>query len=200
MKPPGPAMADIKMPPLLGRRFDVDFARARPAVTPLAWAMLALGGLLLAAAVADFVPHWQRHERLQREQQALRERLERMPGAPRAAAAHSAADTLGQLQARGLLDQLDRPWAALFDRLEAIQAPDVHVVQFGVDPGFHAVQMIAEASTLEHVLQYSQQLAAQAPVRAVRLTRHEWRAAPVGRIVVANLTAELAAPGPKAAP
>jgi hypothetical protein len=177
------------VPELLGRRFQVDFAQARPPVAPLAWILLAVGTITLAAALAGFAPRWIEHERLARERSQLQARLDRVPGVARPSA--RAPDAIGLVQARGVLDQLDRPWPALLDQFESIDAPDVHLVQFVVDARFQTVQLLAEAAQLEQVLRYSKQLAGRGPVRSVRLTHHEWRAAPGGRIVVADLSANL---------
>ena len=174
--------------PLLGRRFQVDFVQARPAVAPVARLLLAAGVLALAGAVADLAPRWVQRQQLNRQKEQLQSRLERQLGVARPAAR---AEVIGLAQARGVLDELDRPWPALFDQLEATRVPGVHLVQLGVDSRFQTAQVLAEASNLEELLQYSQRLAGSGPVQSVRLTHHEWHDAPVGRIVVANLTAEL---------
>jgi hypothetical protein len=182
-------MRTLTIPPLLGRRFQVDFAQARPPVAPLAWILLAIGAIAVSGALLDFAPRWIEHERLARERSDLQARLDRVPGVARSSA--RAPDAIGLAQARGVLDELDRPWPALLDQFESIDAPDVHLVQLGVDSRFQTVQLLAEASRLEQVLQYSKQLAGKGPVRSVRLTHHEWRAAPGGRIVLADLSATL---------
>jgi len=175
--------------PLLGRRFQLDFIQARPPVPPLAWGLLAGGVLSLAAALADFAPRLVLREQLGARQTELRARLDHLPTGARSSG--DAADVAGFTQARSVLDELDRPWAALFDQLEATRASDVHLIQLGVDPRFQTMQVLAEASSLERVLQYSKKLAGTGPVQSVRLTHHEWRNVPVGKVVVANLTADL---------
>ena len=178
----------MKILPLLGRRFQVDFIQARPPVAPLAWGCLAAGVLSLAAALADLAPRLALREQLAVRQAELRARLDRLPASVRSTAG---ADVIGLTQARSVLDELDRPWEALFDQLEAARAPEVHLVQLGVDLPFQTVQVVAEAPSLERLLQYSQTLAGNGPVQSVRLTHHEWRNVSVGRVVVASLTAEL---------
>lgn len=180
----------MKIPSPLGRRFQVDFVQARAPTAPMAWALVALGALALAAALADLAPRWSQRADLRQQIAQLQARLDRVPGVARATT--RAPDSIGLAQAQGVLEQLDRPWPELFDQFESIRAPGVHLVQFGVDPRFQTVQVLAEASTLEQVLQYSRELPGRGPVRAVHLTHHEWRSAPVGRIVVASLTVDLA--------
>lgn len=174
---------------LLGRRFQLDFVQPRAAVPPLSWLLLGAGILALAAALADFVPRWLEHARLVHEIEALQARLDRVPGMARTGS--RASDAEGLAQARGVLGELDRPWPALFDQFEDAASQDVHLVQLTVDSRFRTMQLMAEASTLERVLQYSQRLPGKGPVRAVRLTHHEWRNTPSGRIVVADLTVDL---------
>jgi hypothetical protein len=176
---------------LLGRRFRIDFSQTRPSFPLLAWFLLGAGAVSMLAAVADFAPRWSLHRQLAREEAALQARLELLPGA--ASSAAHAADPIGLTQARVVLDQLQRPWALLFDQFESVRSRDVHLVQFGVDSSFQTVQVLAEAPKLEQVLQYSRQLDGAGPVRAMRLTHHEWRDSPSGRIVVASLTANLRA-------
>ena len=187
-------LGSVRIASLLGRRFEIDFVQARPPIAPLGWLLLGFGLLALMAALADFAPRWLEHERLLREVEELHLRLDRLPGVARPVSRGS--DSTGLAQATGLLGELDHPWPALFDQFESVAVPDVHLVQMAVDSRFQTVQMVAEASTLERVLQYSQQLPGKGPVRAVRLTRHEWRNAPSGRIVVADLTADLVAGTP----
>ncbi|MBV8209860.1 MAG: hypothetical protein JO133_07330 [Burkholderiaceae bacterium] len=174
---------------LLGRRFQIDFASTRQPVPTLAWLLL-LFGLSAAAAVGiDIAPRWQMRERLlsqhaDLERRALQTGLARMP-----AHAVSPAD---QAEVHMVLAELQRPWQALFQQFESANVPKVYLVQWSVDSGFRDVQLLAEAAQLDDVLLYSKKLGGDHTVRRVRLTHHEWRSAPVGRVVVANLTAELA--------
>ena len=181
----------FRMSSLLGRRFQVDFVQDRPPTPPLSWLLLGAGVVTLCAAFADFVPRWLEHARVIHEIEALQAWLDRLAGMARTGL--RAADGEGSAQAHGVLGDLGRPWPALFDQFEAAATQDVHLVQFAVDARFRTMQLMAEASTLERVLQYSQQLPGKGPVRAVRLTHHEWRDTPSGRIVVADLTADLTA-------
>jgi len=189
----------MTIPPLLGRRFQVDFVQARAPVAPLAWLLVAIGAVALAVALADFAPRWLERARLRQESADLQARLDSLPGVSRGPA--RASDAVGLAQARGVLAELNRPWPALFDQFESIGAPDVHLVQLGIDSRFQTVQMLAEATSLDRVVQFGQQFAGSNPVRSARLTHHEWRNAPAGRVVVADLTADLApvAPAPRGA-
>jgi hypothetical protein len=179
----------MTIPPLLGRRFRVDFVQPRPRATPLSWLMVAVGTMSLAIALADLAPRWIQREQLREKKTQLQARLDQMPGLARTAA--HPVDAIGLTQARGVLEQLDRPWSELFDQFESTREGGVHLVQLGVDSRFQTALVLAEASSLEQVLRYSRDLSGKGPVRTVRLTNHEWRNAPVGRIVVANLTIDL---------
>jgi len=177
------------IPSLLGRRFRVDFVQTRPQATPLSWLLLAVGTVALTMALAELAPRWIQRDQLQQQKTQLQMRLDRIPGLARTTTRPT--DVMGLAQARGVLDELDRPWPELFDQFESTRSAGVHLVQMGVDSRFQTVLVLAEASSLDEVLRYSRELPGKGPVRAVRLTSHEWRSAPVGRIVVANLTIDL---------
>jgi hypothetical protein len=180
----------MTIPPLLGQRFRLDFVRPRPRATLLSWLLLAIGTVGFTMALADLAPRWIQRERLHQQKTQLRMRLDRIPGVARTPMHPT--DAIGLAQARGVLEQLDRPWPALFDQFEATRGTGVHLVQLGVDARFQTALVLAEASSLDEVLRYSRELPGKGPVRAVRLTNHEWRNAAAGRIVVANLTIDLA--------
>lgn len=185
----------MRLPPLLGPRFDADFCASRARAPLAAWLLLAAGMVTLAAALADLAPRWQRREHLSAERSTLEAQVQQLSGPVGASHPASATDLV---EARTVLGELRRPWKSLFDRFESVDVPRVYLVQLSVDSRFQGVQMLAEASRLDDVLQYSQKLAGDGPVRSVRLTHHEWRAAPGSRVVVANLTAELVQAGGEA--
>lgn len=182
-----------------GRRYSIDFAASRPALPPVSWWLLAAGCTALVVALADALPRWSLQSRLRTELEHLRSTASDLPSAARAGGHPANAESLAQ--ALALVDQLDRPWPQLLGRLETTRVPGVHLVQVGVDARFQSLQLLAEASRLDDVLSYARALAGQGPVKAVRLTHHEWRNVPGARIVVASLSADLApdAPAPPAA-
>ena len=177
-----------KRPPWLGPRFDIDFSERRTRPPPLAWAVLALGVLALTGATATLLPRLTERHQLLAERAGLLQRTDQQSGVA-ASRGPSAADLM---QARALLDELGRPWKPLFDRFESVDVAKVYLVQLSVDSHFQGAQMIAEAARLEDVLQYSKKLQGDGTVRSVRLTHHEWRNVPGARVIIANLTADLA--------
>jgi hypothetical protein len=178
----------MRLSALLGPRFDVDFCARRARVPPLAWLLLVAGLICVASALADLVPRWRRLDRLSAQRAAVELQIQQLSGGIVPSHAASTADLA---EARTVLGDLSRPWKPLFDRFESVDGPKVHLVQLAVDSHFQGMQVLAEASRLDDVLQYSQKLAGDGLVRSVRLTHHEWRAASGTRVVVANLTAEL---------
>jgi hypothetical protein len=178
---------------MLGRRFEVDFLR-RPPLPPLAVWLLALGLVGSGLAAWSCIDAWHERAALALERAELDAALERARQA--AQQRHSAARGAGpaaQAQAIEVLEALHRPWNALLDQLEAVHAPGVHLVQLAVDARFETLQLQAEARTLGDVLRYTEQLPAAGPIVAVRLTSHEVRDAPGGRVVSARLAAALGA-------
>jgi hypothetical protein len=176
---------------LLGRRFEIDFNGSQARTPPLAWLLLTMGLCALLAAVFDFAPRWARHGELQIQLEALQAQQLKLPPAGAASRKATAADST---EIRTLMDEFNRPWMLLFERLESSELPGVHLLQVSVDSRFQAVEMLAEGASLDEVVKYSSRLAAERPVHAVRLTHHEWRASPGARVVVASLTAELVRP------
>jgi len=182
----------MTMRSLLGPRFQLEFARDRTSPTPLSWLSLGIGTLALVLAICDLAPRWAQRQQLRLEREQLLAQLDSLEGMDRAGSAPSA-DPAALAHARALLAELNRPWPQLFEQFESVRVPGVHLVQIGVDSRFRTVQVLAEAARLDEVLSFSQKLADRGPLRAVRLTHHEWHAAPVGKIVAASLTADLAA-------
>jgi hypothetical protein len=179
----------MRLPALLGRRFRIDFASRPQPVLVLSWLLLALGVAGAALAALDVAPRWQLHQRLLAQRAELEQQLQLAGGTRAAPRLVSVAD---QAAAHAVLAELQRPWRPLFDRFESVNVPQVYLIQLSVDSSFRDVQLLAEAARLDDVLSYSKKLAGDRTVRTVRLTHHEWRNAPIGRVVVANLTAELA--------
>jgi hypothetical protein len=186
----------MKLPALLGRRLRIDFASRRQPVPLASWFLLALGWCSIGVACWHLAPRWQLRDRLTVQRAGLEEQLQQAGGTRAPTRAVSLTD---QAEAHAVLAQLHRPWQPLFDRFESVDVPKVYLVQLSVESGFREVQLLAEAARLDDVLSYSKRLAGDGTVRTVRLTHHEWRNAPIGRVVVANLTAELGPPDGTAA-
>lgn len=181
---------DMNLPPLLGRRFQIDFGLRGSQIPLMAWLLVVAGFLSVALAWIDLAPGWARHQQLRAERLALEEQLNAVAqsGARMTKATSSSED---EDRVRAWIGELGRPWDGLFHRFESIQVPKVYLVQLVVDSRFHDVQLLAEAPGLDDVLTYSKQLESDDLIQGVRLTHHEWRNAPGARVVVASLTAEL---------
>jgi hypothetical protein len=178
-------------------RFDIDFVQAHRPVGAAAWILLVLGLAASTAAAIVLQSRWEAGDAQQAEAQRLAEALHRAtapgPEVRGADAARAGGPERGaqQRQAARVIDELRRPWGALFAQMEGAGLPTVHLVQFGVDARFEALSMQVEARSLHEVLRYAQRLSGAGPIRAVQLVSHEWREAPGGRVVTARLAVEL---------
>jgi hypothetical protein len=93
---------------------------------------------------------------------------------------------------------LNRPWPALFDAIEGARRPSVRVLHVGVDGRFSQLHLTLEARSLQDVIDYSESLRAQAPLKSVQLVQHEWRSDSGMRVLSARLVAGLSASAPAA--
>jgi len=170
------------------RRLDLEFQPRRSG--PLAWSLLALSVVALAALVLV-------QQQLQAEQVALEARvhsLERQLGrrpAPvvpqSSAASREQAERLAQM--RSVSQQLQRPWQQLFAMLEAQPQEDVALLTLTPDARKGQVRISAEARNLEAMLQYHQRLEQSAELSDVSLLNHEVLAGQPEHPVRFNLTA-----------
>ncbi|HUN92469.1 MAG TPA: hypothetical protein VMU33_10455 [Burkholderiaceae bacterium] len=176
---------------ILGPRFDVDFVRPAP-VPPLAIAVLVVALVAAAAAAAWCEQAWRSGRDLASRRATLEAALERgREQAERRRTTARGADPQAQEQAVAVLDELHRPWRALFEQLEADRVGPVHLDQLAIDSRFESLQMQAEARSLGDVLRYVQALPGAGPIAAVQLSSHELRDAPGGRVVSARVVARL---------
>lgn len=183
------------------RPHELELLRPRRPVAPLAWLLLALGMASLGAAALDLAPAWRRAGELEREQAELAARLDRLAAAQAAQsrlARRSAGKDDGVAEAQALVDELARPWHALFDQLESADSDGVHLEQVGVESRFATLQLVAESRDLGKLVQFSQRLSdgavrdgAAGPIHGVTMTHHEWRDALGAHVVSAAMQGRL---------
>ena len=88
--------------------------------------------------------------------------------------APSKADQRTHLAMQRMVEDLRRPWFALFDALELSSDRAVHLVQLSVDGGFRRVQLQVEAPRMEDVMRFVGKLdEAEQPVARARLLAQE---------------------------
>ena len=154
------------------RRLDLEFQPRHSG--PTAWALLALGGAVLALLVLA-----QQH--LVNEQVALEDRVHQLElklgrrpatAAPQSSAViRQQAERLAQMRSVSL--QLQRPWQQLFAMLEAMPQEDVALLSLTPDARKGQVRISAEARNLEAMLQYHQRLERSEQLSDVSLLNHE---------------------------
>ncbi|MFJ4345178.1 PilN domain-containing protein [Pseudomonas sp. NPDC089401] len=170
------------------RRLDLEFQPRRS--RPLAWSLLALAGVAVAALVLL-------QQQLQDQQLGLEARVHSLelqlgrrpaPAAPQnSAVSREQAERLAQM--RSVSQQLQRPWQALFAMLEAQPQEDVALLSLTPDARKGQVRISAEARNLEAMLQYHQRLERSAELSDVSLVNHEVVAGQPEHPVRFNLTA-----------
>lgn len=144
-----------------------------PARAPALLFLLLAGALAGAATVA-----WQALQ-TDKELDRARESLRALQGqrgvmAARPTDARRPSLTPQQLQAWSqVARQLNTPWAALLDALEAHTPDDVALVSIEPDPRQNGLRLQAEAKTLDTLLAYAKELDRMAPFDGVRLIKHE---------------------------
>jgi hypothetical protein len=202
-KPLQDFMSDLSglVPNLLRLRpYEVDLLRSGRKPPPLAWLLLIAGSVSLIGAALACAPGWTRKAELAQQRTKIETALARLGAVPsvpaggasgRHTSARNAASA-GLVEAVAVLTDLRRPWHELFDRLEAAENKDVHVLQLSVEPRFATVQLIAEGRDLDKLVRFSQRLAGGGPIRAVTITHYEWRDALGAHVVSAAMQGELA--------
>jgi hypothetical protein len=175
------------------RSAEVELLRSPARIPAFSWALLGLGLLAAALAALLVVPQLQRAQAARIELAQRETHAEAKAGSPsgHGSGSRGGADREITAQATAVARDLHRPWRELFDRLEASQQADVHLLSINVDPGFGTVQIAAESREIEALLRYGQRLASAAPVHAVDMTHYEWRDASGVRVVSATLVAHL---------
>lgn len=192
--------AILPLPPARARGpLDIDLRRRgwpRPFAT---WALCAAGLLALTLAAMALQSTWQ-------ERAAVAASIERLQAAlaaemPARSLARANGSTPGSApvssrsatdaDAQRVVVDLNRPWSALFEAFESVQRPSVRVQQVDVDAKFSQIRMHLEGKSLQQVLDYADQLAAQHPVRSLQLVQHEWKTVAGTRVVSARLTGTL---------
>lgn len=170
------------------RALDLEFQPRRS--SPLAWSLLALGGVLL---VALFVAQqrWQAEQQvLEAQVHRLEQQLGRRPAiaAPQdSATRREQAERLAQM--RSVSQQLQRPWEQLFDRLEGLPQEDVALLTLTPDARKGQLRISAEARNLEAMLQFHKRLESIDQLRDVSLLNHEINARQPEHPVQFNLSA-----------
>ena len=145
-----------------------DAARAVP-VGPL----LLVAALGAGAAVAWHT--WQAKVALTEARESL-QALQRQAGQHPTKSAKSTSLPLSTQQMRSWIQtagQLNTPWAALFDALEAATPADIALVSIEPDAALGSVRLQVEAKTLDALLNYAKTLNSVPMFASVSLTKHE---------------------------
>lgn len=95
-----------------------------------------------------------------------------------------------------LVRQLNTPWPAILDALEATTPETVALVAIEPDPQHGGVRLQAEAKTLDTLLGYVESLRAAGPFQEVILVKHETNEHDATRPVRLSLDARMKSPVP----
>ena len=170
------------------RRLELEFQPRHS--TPLAWALLALGGAVVAVLLTAQQQLTSEQASVQARLAQLEIKLGRRPAnaLPQSTAMQrEQAERLAQM--RNVSLQLQRPWQQLFAMLEAMPQEDVALLSLTPDARKGQVRISAEARSLEAMLQYHQRLERSAELSDVSLLNHEVLANDPAHPVRFNLTA-----------
>lgn len=150
----------------------LDFKR-----TPRPWAWLGVLLLVIGAAWLTQVVNSTRVlsariELAEAHQQSMARHSKIKPAAP-----PLDAEALQQQikQANGVLQQLDLPWNALFQTLEATRDKDIALLSIQPDAAKHRVRIGGEAKDLPQLLVYIARLEQSQVLNHIYLTSHEVR-------------------------
>lgn len=154
------------------RRLNLDF-HATPGRPWVAIVMLSCGIVLLAAAVTQYqqaASELARSEAvLLGRQRADKKNVTRSQAMPKLAAER----TREMAAARRVMQQLALPWDALFLNLELATEKDIALLAIEPDAKKMRITLIAEASSLQGMLNYVRRLQALALFSDVILQKHE---------------------------
>jgi hypothetical protein len=159
------------------KRVRIDFAlpgsRRMLFNTPLAGWCLAILALPLCVAAADGFWRHQRDRVAYEARLALvRVRASAPPAVP--AALHKPAVSEAQARAvNALVGQLNLPWRALHDAVQAATPPAVALLAFEPDARKHTLRITAETRGSDEMFDYVRALQEQAGFSSVVLVRHE---------------------------
>lgn len=184
---------------LLLRPYEVELLRPARGIPPLSWALLGLGLLSLAWAALACRPAWEHHSELAAEETRLQGTLDGLAphGANRGsgtAKSGKARDHDALAEGEAALAEMQRPWPALFNQLEAAvdaDGADIHVVQLSVDPHFASLQLVAEGRDLDALVRFAQHMAGNGPISRLTMTHHEWHDSQGAHVVSASMKGDL---------
>lgn len=179
------------------KRVRIDFAPPSLARTlhrtgPLAWSLAVLALLLcLAAGLVG----WQLVER----QRVLDAQVAatRVRSAPAPVAVTTPRAQVGVLQAAAVnaaVLQLNLPWRALHDALDAATSSNIALLALEPDPRRRSMKITAEAKTSDEMIDYVEQLKSQELFGSVALLRHEINELDPNRPIRFQLDAQWSAP------
>ena len=148
------------------RLTDVDFMR-QPGQPATAWWLLAAGVMSLAGSLV-LAHQWraQRADASAQEQavldarQARRQSVAALPPTPA---------QRRWMQAR---PQLDRPWNAALDAVEAVTRDPVYLLAMNIEPATGTIRLEGEAAGFDQALAYVQALGMQPAIASATLESH----------------------------
>jgi len=129
--------------------------------------------LVLAAALGVGGASWWQTLELDRELETLKGQLPTPSEAARPAASLSRLSAQQRAEWIQLTRQLNTPWSALLDALEAATPEDVALVSIEPDARQGSIRLQAEAKTLQSLLDYGQVLRTSGPFEDMILRKHE---------------------------
>ncbi len=137
-----------------------------------AWWGCACGVALCGAAAFGFQQYAQSQAAAQAEQSAVQRRIDALSVRREAKPPASVTPTQANL-ANASISQLNTPWQALWDGMEAASLGTVALLELSADPKNHRFLGVAEARQSDAMLAYIRQLKAQAVFDDAWLTKHD---------------------------
>jgi Tfp pilus assembly protein PilN len=167
---------------------QVDFVAARWRSGTAGWCVLLLGLVLAIAVVRDAQIKQSAGDAVQRS----RERMSRQADQRRIARLTAQRETVPEAELRKLATvskALGRPWAQVFDALDAVADPEVALTRMEPDGNKGTLLLAGEARSLAELFAYAQRLAAQPGIAQAQVLGYSFREQGGARSIAFTLSA-----------
>lgn len=167
---------------------DLDFFEQRWRTGKAGWCVLLLGLLTAAWVVHDEQIQSQSGDALVHR----RERLARQADQRRIARLAAQRETVPEAELRKLgtvVATLQRPWAAVFDALDAAADPQIALTRMEPDGNKGSLLLAGEARSLAELFAYAQKLSTQPGIAQAQVLGYTFREAGTARSVAFTLNA-----------
>lgn len=170
------------------RALALDFVDTRPPHAPIGWMLLLMGALTAAAVLYEYsalkAALATREDRI-----AVLEKNRSRTQQSARAVPPDAAQQSEIRRANNVIDELNLPWAALFEAVESASNGAIALLSIQPDAQKQSVRITGEAKTLDDVLAYIERLQEDTQLTNASLLSHEIRQQDAEKPIRFTLTA-----------